>query len=151
MYVNVTDVNDFAPVFQNSPYNVYVSEGADIGEVIVTVSAADNDAGANAEVSYSMDPSPEFEINEESGEIVTKVLLDREEISSYTLYVTASDHGINPQQSRAFVQVTVQDINDNAPVFEEASFTAEIQENSPAYSSVITMSASDADQGRPMY
>lgn len=147
VYVNVTDVNDFAPVFQNSPYNVYVSEGADIGEVIVTVSAADNDAGANAEVSYSMDPSPEFEINEESGEIVTKVLLDREEISSYTLYVTASDHGINPQQSRAFVQVTVQDINDNAPVFEETSFTAEIQENSPAYSSVITMSASDADQG----
>ncbi|XP_054751092.2 cadherin EGF LAG seven-pass G-type receptor 2-like [Lytechinus pictus] len=147
VYVNVTDVNDFAPVFHNSPYNVYVSEGADIGEVIVRVSASDNDAGANAEVSYSMDPSPVFEIDEESGEIRTKVLLDREDISSYTLYVTASDHGINPQQSRAFVQVTVQDINDNSPVFEETSYSAEIQENSLAFTSVITISASDADQG----
>ncbi|XP_072181687.1 cadherin EGF LAG seven-pass G-type receptor 2-like [Diadema setosum] len=145
--VNVTDVNNYAPVFQNSPYNVYVSESVSIGHVVVQVSASDNDAGSNAEISYSMDNVPEFEINAESGEIRTRVELDREATSHYTLYVTASDHGDIPQQSRAFVQITIQDINDNAPVFATAKYEADIQENSAPLTSITTISASDADQG----
>ena len=147
VFINVTDVNDFAPVFQNSPYNVYVSEAVEIGEIVVTVSATDNDAGINAEVSYSMDESDEFEIDGDTGEIRTKVLLDRETLSFYTLSVTASDHGLYPQQSRAYVQINIQDVNDNAPVFEPSSYEAEIEENSMPRSSVATVSASDADQG----
>ncbi|XP_072174166.1 cadherin EGF LAG seven-pass G-type receptor 2-like [Diadema setosum] len=145
----VTDTRSDAPVFQNSTYIVFVSESVPIGHVVVRVSASDSDAGSNAEISYSMDDVPEFEINEHSGEVYTRLQLDRETVSHYVFTVTASDHGTTSihQQSMAIVQISIEDINDNPPIFPTSHYEGEIEENCPLYSSLLTITALDADAG----
>ncbi|XP_071485696.1 cadherin EGF LAG seven-pass G-type receptor 2-like [Diadema antillarum] len=144
----ITDTRNDAPIFQNSTYSAFVSESVPIGNVVVQVSASDGDAGSNAEISYSMDDVPEFEINENSGEVHTRLQLDRETVSHYTLTVTASDHGDIPQQSRAIIQIFIQDINDNPPVFASSHYEGEIEENSLISSSFMTITALDVDAGK---
>ena len=56
-----------------------------------------------------------------SGEFRTKQLLDREAVGSYRFIVVASDHGKLPKSGKTTVVVTVQDVNDNAPIFERVS------------------------------
>ncbi|XP_072174156.1 cadherin EGF LAG seven-pass G-type receptor 2-like [Diadema setosum] len=143
----VTDTRSGAPVFQNSTYIVFVSESVPIGHVVVRVSASDSDAGSNAEISYSMDDVPEFEINEHSGEVHTRLQLDRETVSHYIFTVTASDHGDIPRQSMAIIQIFIEDINDNPPVFASSHYEGEIEENRPISSSFMTITALDVDAG----
>ncbi len=57
-----------------------------------------------------------FEINP-SGEIITLVDIDREEVAMYTLLVKVTDSTVNPRSTLTNVTVTINDINDNTPQF----------------------------------
>ena len=48
--VNITDVNDNAPLFNKSDYSITLLEGANIGEDFTVVTAIDIDEGTNSEV-----------------------------------------------------------------------------------------------------
>ena len=48
--VNITDVNDNAPVFDVFPADRTISEATDVGMVIASVGASDQDSGDNAAV-----------------------------------------------------------------------------------------------------
>lgn len=50
--ITLIDTNDNAPVFDENPYQVLVSEDAEIGRLIATVRAVDNDQGTNGMVFY---------------------------------------------------------------------------------------------------
>ena len=50
----MTDINDNAPQFSETVYNVAVTEGADVGTNVITVVATDRDIGMNSRISYEI-------------------------------------------------------------------------------------------------
>ncbi|XP_071817220.1 cadherin EGF LAG seven-pass G-type receptor 2-like isoform X4 [Apostichopus japonicus] len=148
--INVTDANTYRPIFDQSPYSEIILENVEIGTIVAQVHAIDNDFGENARITYSMgDPqsSPEFEIDADTGIIRTLQLLDREKRPSYTLYVSATDNGEEPLFDTTEVEFYLTDVNDNAPVFSEQSYSVSILENAAIHASVLQISATDADYG----
>ena len=139
--VNVTDVNDNAPVFYPVKYYASVLENQPPHTRVVQVHASDSDAGSNAVIHYNIvKPNPDaekFTININTGQISTIETLDREVKAVYRLLVSAYDQG-DPQRTAvktARVVVTVNDIQDTPPDFSAAhgyAFTiAEDDGNSP--------------------
>ncbi|MGH0132515.1 UNVERIFIED_CONTAM: hypothetical protein FKN15_055886 [Acipenser sinensis] len=87
-----------------------------------------------------------FHIDQQKGELSIKQSLDFENIQKYVLWIEARDQGFPPFSSYEKVEITLIDVNDNYPVFEQEPFKAEILENlSPQ--KVIIVSASDKDNG----
>lgn len=78
---------------------------------------------------------------------MTKV--DREtKPNGYSLTVTAKDHGYPvPQSSTASVNITVSDVNDNAPRFDKFTYSAEVREDSDINTVVTVVHAVDDDEG----
>uniref|UniRef100_A0A8C5DNC5 Cadherin domain-containing protein n=1 Tax=Gouania willdenowi TaxID=441366 RepID=A0A8C5DNC5_GOUWI len=80
-------------------------------------------------------------------ELVLDKELDREKSSQINLLLTALDGGSPQRSGTVVIHVTVLDANDNAPVFSQSVYKASLPENSPADAVVVTVSASDADEG----
>nr|XP_014705694.1 LOW QUALITY PROTEIN: protocadherin beta-8-like [Equus asinus] len=147
VYIEVVDINDNAPEFEQPSYRVQIPEDSPIGFVIVTVSATDADIGANGEISYSLLQAPEeisktFEINPMTGEIQLKKQLDFESVQSYEVNIEARDAGGFSGKCTLLTQVM--DVNDNAPEVTMSAFTGQIPENSPE-TVVAVFSVSDLD------
>ncbi|XP_037087761.1 LOW QUALITY PROTEIN: protocadherin-like wing polarity protein stan, partial [Pollicipes pollicipes] len=149
VYINITDANTHPPEFQGTPYSATVYEDAPVGSLVLGVSASDLDSGENARITYALtgEPVAEFAINPTTGEIVTTQLLDRERKSGYLLTVSARDNGAPPMSDTTDVEVLVTDVNDNAPAFGPSSYQASISEAEGVGTSVLTLRATDADQG----
>lgn len=121
--VHVEDVNDNNPKFTLSSYIFPVDENEPNRTFVGQVSATDKDAGSNAKIAYIlMSPGPEFVVDRNTGIIRTNKVLNREQERAFTFVVKAVDHGQNPRTGSASVTVTVQDLNDNAPIFKERSY-----------------------------
>ena len=147
VFINVSDANLNRPAFQGAPYRIRVDEDTPIGKVIYKVSATDGDVGENARISYSLDNSDVFAINSNTGELSVKKSLDRETTSGYALSVTATDHGRPPLQDTTDCEITVQDVNDNSPVFEKNVYNGHVIEDAVVGTSVMRIVATDSDQG----
>ena len=99
--VHVADVNDNAPVFAQIPYTASIAAAHGARQYVVQASATDRDAGLNAQVAYSLaTPTPYFEINRDTGTIVTKAALDAAAVRVHTLHVVARDRGRPPRSAR---------------------------------------------------
>ena len=61
--------------------------------------------------------------------------------------MTASDAGVTPLTATTLLAVTVADVNDNAPVFNDASLSFSVPENEPMGSIVGEFIVSDRDHG----
>uniref|UniRef100_A0A3Q4GIF7 Cadherin domain-containing protein n=1 Tax=Neolamprologus brichardi TaxID=32507 RepID=A0A3Q4GIF7_NEOBR len=77
--------------------------------------------------------------------LVTTGQLDRELVSDYNITITATDEGSPPLSSSKSVQLSVADINDNPPVFEEQSYSAYVSENNKPGSTLCSVNARDPD------
>ncbi|TDH14711.1 hypothetical protein EPR50_G00022900 [Perca flavescens] len=147
--VYVTDENDNPPVF-SSPTAVSVMEDQPVGFVALYVMARDADQGENGRVTYSIqsgNTGGAFSLNPNTGSLSIFKPLDREEQDIFNLTITAEDHGISQHSSSQLLCVHVIDVNDEVPWFEESQYEAQLSENQPAGTSVLTVSASDLDQG----
>ncbi|KAM7140590.1 protocadherin alpha-10 isoform 10-T10 [Molossus nigricans] len=121
--VEVADVNDNAPAFEQPEYTVFVKENNPPGCHIFTVSARDLDAQENALVSYSLVErrvgeralSSYVSVHAESGKVYALQPLDHEELELLQFQVSARDAGVPPLGSNVTLQVFVLDENDNAP------------------------------------
>ncbi|XP_051939689.1 protocadherin Fat 1a isoform X3 [Hippocampus zosterae] len=146
--INVTDVNDNAPVFSQSVYAAVVGEDAELGKTVLTVMAEDADGPSYNRVRYAvMDDnggSP-FIIDPIRGELKVARQLDREQTSGYTLTVLAVDSGTPPLSGSAVVNVDISDVNDNPPLFSQANYSLIIQENQAQGTSVLQLLVSDRD------
>uniref|UniRef100_A0A4W3GZK6 Cadherin domain-containing protein n=1 Tax=Callorhinchus milii TaxID=7868 RepID=A0A4W3GZK6_CALMI len=80
-------------------------------------------------------------------ELVLTKPLDRELRAAYSLVLEAYDGGSPPRRSQMTLDVSVLDVNDNAPVFNQSRYVAYLPENLPAGASVLQVFASDADEG----
>ncbi|KAJ8680655.1 hypothetical protein QAD02_016442 [Eretmocerus hayati] len=160
--VTVQDINDNSPVFTQKDYKISILESDKPPKVILTVKATDMDS-ANSEaeikrgygvVRYSLtgENANLFEIDPIAGsiKISASTVLDRERQSVLRFYVIASDiphGGADQRTTRALITVDVLDVNDNAPIFPQESYTAVIPENASTNVSVVNITASDPDEG----
>ncbi|XP_039610278.1 cadherin-7a [Polypterus senegalus] len=87
-----------------------------------------------------------FIIDENTGDIHATKRLDREEQAYYTLRAQAVDRLTNkPVEPESEFVIKIQDINDNEPKFLDGPYTAGVPEMSPVGTSVIQVTATDAD------
>ncbi len=151
--INLLDINDQAPIFQQSKYFFEVEENAQLETSVGTVIAIDKDEGSGGIVTYYLqESSTHFAINNSSGVITTTndVDLDRETQSSYTLTVAAHDNPINESlvlNSSVIVTITLSDINDNTPQWNEYSYAVGILDTEQPGHVLTVLQATDADIG----
>ncbi|XP_069811225.1 protocadherin Fat 4-like isoform X2 [Dendropsophus ebraccatus] len=148
LIVQILDVNDWEPMFSlYSP--MYVEESAPVGTVVGQITATDEDSGDNAFIVYSLlDDNDQFDIDKLLGNIIVKRHLDREMKEKSMLTVTAHNNMTAPfYQTSTNLTVFVLDTNDNPPEFAQKTYFAELDVNSPVGSFVITVNATDADEG----
>ncbi|CRK91477.1 CLUMA_CG005143, isoform A [Clunio marinus] len=155
IYVKIININDNAPQFNETEYNLNVNENAIKRTSIGSVYAHDADEGDFGTIKYSLlgEQSQYFEIDEKSGEIFVadSTELDREKHSEIVLSAVATDQGLPIEGRRSTttnVVVKIWDVNDNLPEFRQKSYYASIAENlslnPPA--TILQVQADDKDQ-----
>ncbi|XP_042546062.1 cadherin-23 isoform X4 [Dipodomys spectabilis] len=150
VFVNLLDLNDNDPTFQNLPFVAEVPEGTPAGVSIYQVVAIDLDEGLNGLVSYRMQvgrPRMDFVINSTSGMVLTTAELDRERIAEYQLRVVASDAGTPTKSSTSTLTVRVLDVNDETPTFFPAVYNVSVPEDVPREFRVVWLNCTDNDVG----
>ncbi|XP_067313043.1 protocadherin gamma-A11-like isoform X25 [Pseudorasbora parva] len=153
--VQIHDINDNSPVFSKDLITFEISESAVRGTRYRLNSAHDADVGQNAVQKYSLQKNDNFQLainsnvdGEKNLELLLDKELDREQQKEVTLILTAVDGGTPPRSGTVAIHVTVLDANDNAPVFSQAVYKVSLPENSPVDTVVVTVSATDADEGQ---
>ncbi|XP_033948117.1 protocadherin beta-15-like [Pseudochaenichthys georgianus] len=146
--IDVTDMNDNAPVIYlkslTNPIPEDVSPGAEVG----IINVQDRDSENNGQVRCSIQQNVPFKLVpsiKNYYSLVTTGQLDRELVSDYNITITATDEGSPPLSSSKTVQLSVADINDNPPVFEEQSYSAHVTENNKPGSTLCSVTARDPD------
>ncbi|EHB10682.1 Protocadherin Fat 2 [Heterocephalus glaber] len=146
--VNITDVNEHRPQFPKDLYSTRVLENAIVGDVILTVTATDEDGPLNSAITYSLvggNQLGHFAVHPEKGALQVAKALDWEQTPSYSLKLRATDSGQPPLHADADVDVQVLDINDNPPRFFQLNYSTAVQENSAIGSKVLQLILSDPD------
>ncbi|XP_057205145.1 protocadherin alpha-8-like isoform X10 [Triplophysa rosa] len=152
--VNVIDVNDNIPVFTKSLYKAQIPENAPIGTSVIAVHARDADEGVNGAVVYSFvnhvnDRYVEsFAINEVTGEITVRRMLDQETNNAIEIRVQAKDKGSSPRVAQCKVLIEIIDVNDNIPEIFVTSLVNDVKEGSPRGTMVGLITVKDNDSGK---
>ncbi|KAJ4945508.1 hypothetical protein JOQ06_023192 [Pogonophryne albipinna] len=148
LMIEITDVNDNAPVIYlkslTNPIPENVSPGAEVG----IINVQDRDSENNRQVRCSIQQNVPFKLVpsiKNYYSLVTTGQLDRELVSDYNITITATDEGSPPLSSSKTIQLSVADINDNPPVFEEQSYSAYVTENNKPGSTLCSVTARDPD------
>ncbi|TRY62766.1 hypothetical protein TCAL_04907 [Tigriopus californicus] len=150
LMVLILDVNDNPPEFASKFYFASVHENVSEGADVVRVLATSRDSGVNADITYSIIGGNEhrkFKIDPKSGVLIVTGDLDHEKSSEYFLTIQAQDGGDPPLSNHATVNITVEDVNDNMPMFSQISYAALINEGASVGETVLTLTANDLDQG----
>lgn len=147
--VNVLDINDNTPDITGS-YDATIPEDSPVQTVVFRISAADKDSGENSRLFYTIlsgNYNSAFKIESHSGYVQVSSSLDRETRSLYNLVVKVTDNGVPQLYTTATVTVSISDVNDNTPVFTEASRKFIVDENVPFYTKIGGLTAVDEDVG----
>ncbi|ERE83179.1 protocadherin-3-like protein [Cricetulus griseus] len=148
VHIEVVDINDNAPQFVQSLYEVQVPENSPVDALVVMVSARDLDVGPYGNVVYSLfqggGASQPFVIDGVTGEIRLSKELDFEVTNHYNIEIAATDGG--GLSGKCTVAVQVLDVNDNAPELTIRKLTSPIPENS-LETVVAVFSVFDLDSG----
>uniref|UniRef100_A0AAV2MHD2 Protocadherin Fat 4 n=1 Tax=Knipowitschia caucasica TaxID=637954 RepID=A0AAV2MHD2_KNICA len=146
--ITVEDVNDHTPKFSRLTYSFDIPEDMAPGSIVAAVLASDSDSGVNGEVTYSLEEDDEdgtFILNPVTGVFNVTRPLDYETQQYYILTAKAQDGG--RQASTVRVYFNVLDVNDNPPIFNTTVYSASVSENVPPGASLVTVGATDADDG----
>ncbi|XP_039176461.1 cadherin-23 isoform X5 [Crotalus tigris] len=150
VFVNLLDLNDNDPTFQNLPFITEIPEGLPAGSSVFQVVAIDLDKDLNGQVTYRMQvgmPRMDFVVNSKTGLINSTTILDRERIAEYYLRVVASDAGEPSKSSTSTLTVRVLDVNDENPTFFPAVYNVSLLENVPRDFKVVRLNCTDTDMG----
>ncbi|XP_051057079.1 protocadherin gamma-B1 [Phodopus roborovskii] len=148
--IEILDENDNAPEVTFMSFSNNVPEDSVTGTVIALIKVRDKDAGQNGLVTCHIQEELPFKLQHTSKnyyKLVIDKALNREQTSEYNVTIMAIDNGKPSLSSKTCVTVHITDINDNAPVFHQASYLVHLAENNPPGASIAQVSASDPDLG----
>ncbi|XP_066128855.1 protocadherin gamma-A11 isoform X6 [Saccopteryx bilineata] len=148
MLITVVDVNDNAPEITITSSTNSVLENSPPGTVIALLNVQDQDSGENGQVSCFIPNNLPFNLEKTYGnyyKLITNRALDREQIQSYNITLTATDQGSPPLSTNTYISLNVADENDNPPTFAHSSYSAYIPENNPRGASFLSVTALDRD------
>lgn len=133
VHIKLLDMNDNAPVFEESSYKFNVLENATIGIKIGDVQATDKDYGIFGEIEYTLTGfgSNYFKTDKNKGGIFVAQLLDYEKQKSYSLTLFAKDGGGKPSTTSIFIEVL--DVNDNTPIFDAIEYSRTIRDGATSF------------------
>ncbi|XP_067375552.1 protocadherin gamma-C5-like [Channa argus] len=152
--VEIRDINDNSPSFLTREINIKIPESVGLGKRFPLESAEDADVGSNSLKTYSLSKNEYFSLKFKEikngktvPELVLERPLDRETNNFHQLLLTAIDGGNPARSGTCQIIITVLDINDNFPVFNESLYKVSLKENSTKGTFVIKLIAADADEG----
>ncbi|KAJ8974157.1 hypothetical protein NQ317_003207 [Molorchus minor] len=168
--VLLVDENDNRPEFPGSkstnPYHFYVTENNEENILLGRVKALDRDEGKHAKVYYYVltgNEDDSFHLDRSDGGLYAKKSFDREQKAEYNLLVIANNDPtfhLTPEQisqmneeelmhsrSVATVIVTINDLNDNSPTFEQNAYYSAVNAMANINDFVTNVTASDPDLG----
>ncbi|XP_029102787.1 cadherin-like protein 26 [Scleropages formosus] len=157
--INIRDVNDHAPEFQQRVYETSVEESLPQGSHVFTVFAVDKDKSntPNSTFTYRISsvtpqtPNAEFFI-EQNGKISFKGCLDYENAKKYAILVEAKDQGEVVQlSSTCTVVVNILDKNNHMPTFANRTGSSRVNERETG-TTVLKLHVADKDsKGTPAW
>ncbi|XP_064182030.1 protocadherin gamma-A11-like [Anguilla rostrata] len=148
--IDIIDVNDNAPVITIMSFSNPIPEDSAPETVIAMINIKDLDSGKNGQVRCSIKQDLPFRVKSSSSNfytLVTDEVLDREKVSGYNITITAMDEGSPPHSTNKILTLRISDVNDNAPLFDQHTYTAYVLENNAPGTSIFAVSAKDNDSG----
>ncbi len=115
--IRVVAVNEHSPVFAK-PCNAALHENPMQGTVVTTLNATDADVGVGGEISFSLLNTTLFSVDARTGMVTTNQepgSYDRETQREFCLGAIVQDTG--SRQDYCLLTITLQDENDNPPIF----------------------------------
>nr|XP_021332170.1 protocadherin-23 isoform X1 [Danio rerio] len=151
--IHVEDVNDNKPIFPQKFYNATVKEHTAVGTCILQVTAIDADGAEFGSVQYFLydgfsgkDVHPFFHINSVTGNICVSQDIDYEAgLLTFDLLIKAEDQ--DGFSSQTFVHIGIEDVNDNAPVFNPGKYVTSVSVHAQPGTELLNVYASDQDAG----
>ncbi|VDN03543.1 unnamed protein product [Thelazia callipaeda] len=154
--IDVTDVNDNAPIFEHATYHLRIAEDEAPGRELIQLKAYDKDD--KEVVSYHIqisDDLPQYlSIDAQNGSLRLTSAPDFEKLERFAITVVATDSGTPPLSSTCAIDVEVLDVNDNPPRFSQPLYQATVRENAEVGTKVLQLVANDPDSehfGRVSY
>ena len=91
-----------------------------------------------------------FVINELSGDVFVIGVLDREVVERVKLFVAVEDIAaeLSPQVTEATLEIFIEDVNDNDPVFDSVAYRGSVLENAPVGTVILKVTADDVDKNK---
>ncbi|XP_044515816.1 protocadherin gamma-A4-like [Gracilinanus agilis] len=152
--VEIIDVNDNSPRFETKETEIKIIEKEAPGTRFLLPEAFDPDVGVNSLKNYQLSQNHYFSLHVKRGideakypELVLERALDREEKPVHHLTLIASDGGDPVRSDTMNISVTVLDANDNSPIFTQSLYTVNVPENVPVGTWLLTVNATDPDEG----
>ncbi|XP_018422194.1 PREDICTED: protocadherin gamma-B1-like [Nanorana parkeri] len=152
--IDIQDINDNPPVFYLDSFTFEAIESIPPGTTFALQNAKDPDFGINSVQIYKLSDNKHFALSEKINsdgstflELVLEKPLDREYQNVHEFLLSATDGGKPMRSATALVKIIVTDANDNFPVFTQTVYKASTSENMPINTSIITVTASDKDEG----
>lgn len=145
----LTDINDNAPVFNQTRYVAYLSENSPVNSFIYKVKAVDIDSPKNAIIKYNINNKEMlslFHIDRNTGDIFSRDVFDYEENTVYKLEVVAENPG-SAMRNMTEVIVHITGVNEYFPKFIQPVFHFDVSESAEVGTNVGVIQASDQDNG----
>lgn len=155
LIIEVNNDQDPEISFAKTEYSAVLRESVPIGSYVASITATGEETthkhkSSSSQVIYSIVSGNEkqwFTIDQRSGLLTTRSLLDREQQGSVRLKISARDGGPYPKYTHAQIKITILDENDEHPKFSSEMIEVSMLEDVPPGSEVTTVSAVDHDQG----
>uniref|UniRef100_A0A8C9XDR1 Protocadherin 2 gamma 28 n=1 Tax=Sander lucioperca TaxID=283035 RepID=A0A8C9XDR1_SANLU len=148
--IEVSDLNDNAPVISIISLSNPIPEDSAPDTVIAMLNIKDLDSDKNGQVKCFISKDLPFKIKSSSTNfysLMSDDVLDRETVPEYNITITAMDEGSPPYSTNKTINLRISDVNDNAPEFPQPFSTAFIIENNSPGMSLISVKANDKDSG----
>lgn len=147
--ITVIDTNDNPPYCLKYRYRETLSEGVDPGTHVLEVLSSDADEPANSRLRFYLtgNGAEEFILDEDSGFLKTARSLDREIQSKFQLTAHVQDRDHPGWECSSQIEITISDLNDNAPQFAMDPYNVFIPEDAEVGTLITKVLATDIDVG----